>query len=156
MCLSGSKSLWGSYSMSNTIWTNGCFDILHIGHIRLFEYAKSLGNKLIVGIDSDQRVSLLKGPQRPINSQLNRKIMLEAIKYIDDVCIFNNDQELLEKLKAYSVDCIVVGSDYIDKHVIGSELVQETLFFPRIPDISTSDMINLCYRKNLDNNNLTI
>ena len=71
------------------VWTNGCFDVVHKGHIELFKYAKSLGNKLVVGIDSDFKVRIDKGLNRPFNNEQDRKIMLKAIKYIDEVIIFN-------------------------------------------------------------------
>ena len=74
-----------------TIFTNGCFDILHIGHIKLFEYASSLGDKLIVGLNSDSSIRRLKGEKRPINKQEDRKIILESIKYIDKVLIFEEE-----------------------------------------------------------------
>ena len=131
------------------VWTNGCFDILHIGHIKLFEYARSLGDQLIVGIDSDSRVSSLKGPQRPVNNQEHRKIVLEALRYIDKVCIFNDEQELSRLVQENSVDYIVIGDDYINKKVIGSELVKETIFFPKIANISTSNTIKEIKNLNL-------
>ena len=80
------------------IWTNGCYDILHVGHIALFKYAKSLGGNLIVGIDSDDRVNKLKGNGRPINNQNDRKEMLESIKFIDEVIIFNTKEEMCDLL----------------------------------------------------------
>ncbi len=125
-----------------TIWTNGCFDILHIGHIALFEYAKSLGNYLVVGIDSDSRVKQLKGSNRPINNQYNRKKILDSIKFIDKVIIFNNKEELIYNIKQNNIDTIVVGDDYIDKTVIGSDIVSNIYFFKKIINISTSNIIN--------------
>jgi len=135
--------------MSRTIWTNGCFDILHIGHIKLFEYAKSLGDKLIVGIDGDERVKLLKGSNRPINNEQNRKMLLESIKYIDSVYIFNSDDALRGLIKNNDVDTIVVGDDYRDKTVIGSEHSRATILFPKISSVSTSSILlsikaNIC------------
>jgi len=127
--------------MSN-IWTNGCFDILHIGHIRLFEYAKSLGDKLCVGIDSDNRVKHLKGNSRPINNQQDRKHMLQNIKPIDEVHIFETDNELKAFIKKLMIDTIVVGDDYKDRYVIGSELVNRVIFFPKIPNKSSSLLIS--------------
>jgi rfaE bifunctional protein nucleotidyltransferase chain/domain len=120
------------------IWTNGCYDILHIGHIRLFEFAKSLGDKLIVGIDADNRVRRSKGNNRPINSQEFRKEILQAVKFIDEVYIFHSDDELCNLIKQHNIDTIVVGSDYKDKNVIGSQFSKQTVFFPRTIDISTS------------------
>ena len=126
-------------SAMKTIWTNGCFDVLHIGHIRLFKYAKSLGNKLLVGIDSDRRVGELKGATRPINNQKIRKEFLLSIKYIDDVFIFDTTKELTEIIKDTS-DTIVVGSDYKNKEVVGS-LYAEVVFFDRIEGFSTTGII---------------
>jgi D-beta-D-heptose 7-phosphate kinase/D-beta-D-heptose 1-phosphate adenosyltransferase len=124
------------------IWTNGCFDVLHIGHIALFRYAKSLGDRLIVGIDNDNRVRLLKGSSRPINNQENRKIFLESIRYIDEVVIFGSSEELVNCIKNHKVDSIVVGDDYIDKTVIGSEYANNIVYFPKIPNLSTSAILN--------------
>ena len=124
-----------------TVWTNGCFDILHIGHIELFKYARSLGDQLIVGIDSDNRVRSLKGTSRPINNQEYRKQLLNSIKYIDNVVIFNSDTELKENIKIFHVDIIVIGDDYKDRYVIGSELVKNIIFMPKILNISTTSIL---------------
>ena len=80
--------------MSKIVWTNGCFDILHPGHIELFKIGKSLGDKLIVGLDSDKKVRNDKGQNRPINSFQDRKTILESIKYIDVVVGFDTREEL--------------------------------------------------------------
>ena len=122
------------------IWTNGCFDVLHIGHMRLFKYAKSLGDYLTVGIDSDKRVKKLKGPLRPINSEIFRKEMLLSIKWIDNVVVFDDESEL-DFLVSKLADKMVVGSDYIEKDVIGSSHC-DVLFFEKIPDFSTTRIIN--------------
>ena len=124
-----------------TIFTNGCFDILHIGHIELFKYAKSLGDKLIVGIDSDERIRQSKGKNRPINTSENRKHILSAIRYIDNVYIFNNDEELISLVVDIKPDIIVVGSDWENKNVIGSEYAKEIKFFKRITEYSTTKTI---------------
>lgn len=123
------------------IWTNGCYDVLHIGHIRLFQYAKSLGDELIVGIDSDVRVKLLKGNSRPINNQNDRKEMLESIKYIDKVYIFNDPEEMNSILLKENIDTIIVGSEYKDKKVNGSDIVKSINYFSRIGDYSTTSII---------------
>lgn len=120
------------------IWTNGCYDILHIGHIKLFEYAKSLGDNLYVGIDSDNRIKISKGPNRPINNQDQRKLMLSSIRFIDSVDIFDSDNELEALLKKYNIDIIVIGDDYKNRNVVGSSLVKSIIFFPKIPNISSS------------------
>lgn len=122
------------------IWTNGCFDILHIGHIELFKFAKSLGDQLIVGIDSDQRIKSLKGESRPINNQHDRKGFLESIKYIDKVVIFDTEDALRGCIQNLQIQAIVVGSDYADKPIIGSEYAKVKIF-PRIPNISTTNIL---------------
>jgi len=123
------------------IWTNGCFDIVHMGHIELFKYASSLG-RLYVGIDSDQRVKLLKGLGRPINEQNQRSQLLSSIKYIHKVDIFDDEKTLRSLLVDYNIDTIVVGDDYINKQVVGSDLVNNVLFFPKIPNLSTSSILD--------------
>ena len=75
-----------------TVWTNGCFDILHRGHIEMLAYAKSLGKHLVVGIDSDKKVKLDKGISRPYNTEEDRKTMLTSLKYVDEVVIFDTPQ----------------------------------------------------------------
>ena len=123
------------------VFTNGCFDILHRGHIELFKYCKSLGNKLIVGIDSDKRVKYLKGDSRPINNENDRKLMLESLIFIDEVVIFNNKLSLEILIKSLNPDIMVVGSDYRNKKVIGSEYSKKLLFFERINEYSTTKTI---------------
>lgn len=123
------------------VWVNGTFDILHIGHISLLRYAKSLGDKLIVGIDSDTRVKSLKGDLRPINTDINRVTLLESIKYVDEVHIFNTDDELVSLIKEHKPELMVIGSDYKNKNIIGSEFIKEIVYYTRIDDYSTSDMI---------------
>jgi D-beta-D-heptose 7-phosphate kinase/D-beta-D-heptose 1-phosphate adenosyltransferase len=123
-----------------TIWTNGCYDILHIGHIRLMRYAKSLGDKLIVGIDSDQRVASLKGKDRPFNKEENRKEFLLSIKYVDDVFIFDNEEEMKKLLSAQMVDIMVIGKEYENKRIVGSDLA-EVKFFDKVENYSTTNVV---------------
>lgn len=123
------------------VWVNGTFDILHIGHISLLRYAKSLGDKLIVGIDSDARVKSLKGHLRPINTEINRLTLLESIKYVDEVHIFNSDDELVSLIKEHKPELMVIGSDYKNKNIIGSEFIKEIVYYTRIGNHSTSDII---------------
>mgnify|MGYP001472692144 FL=1 len=121
------------------IWTNGCFDILHIGHIRLLKYAKSLGDQLTVGIDSDRRIQEIKGINRPINGENFRKEMLLSIRWVDNVVVFDSDQELETLIQQYS-DKMIIGSDYRNKRVIGSQY-SEVEFFNKIDDCSTTDTL---------------
>ena len=123
------------------IWTNGCFDILHRGHIELFRHAKSLGDKLIVGIDTDERVKLDKGEDRPINTLNDRIYVLNSIKYIDMVVPFNSTEELSNKIKYWSPDVMVIGSDWKGKDVIGQEYAGKVDFFDRIENYSTTDIM---------------
>lgn len=123
------------------IFVNGCFDIIHRGHIELFKYAKSLGNKLIVAIDSDQRVSQLKGKDRPFNGQDDRKFVLESIKYIDEVLIFVDEKELESLTCKYEPDIMVVGSDWNGKEIIGSQYAKQVKFFGRIGNYSTTNIL---------------
>jgi len=127
--------------MSKVIWTNGCFDILHVGHIKLFKYAKSLGDHLIVGIDSDERIRNSKGIHRPINNLQDRTEMLESIKYIDEVVWFHNDCELDNQVLLSGAEIMVVGSEYKDKKVIGSRHVQQIKFFEKIYGYSTTRIL---------------
>jgi D-glycero-beta-D-manno-heptose 1-phosphate adenylyltransferase len=123
------------------IFVNGCFDILHPGHIKMFEHARSLGTKLIVAIDSDEKVKQMKGDSRPINNQDDRKFILEAIRYIDEVIIFNSKDELQELVKTIKPAIMMVGSDYKGKEVVGSDYAKEVRFFDRVRDYSTSNII---------------
>jgi len=123
------------------VWTNGCFDILHRGHIELFRYAKSLGDELVVGIDSDEKVKLDKGKDRPINSLQDRMYMLQSIKYIDKVISFDSTKELEKTIKWYRPNIMVIGSDWKDKDVIGSFFTDKLVFFDRIEGYSTSKIL---------------
>ena len=123
------------------VFVNGCFDILHPGHISLFKYAKSLGDIVLVAIDTDARVKSLKGSSRPINSLKERMLMLESIKYIDKVVSFDSDKSLEKIVKEYSPDVMVVGSEYKDKKVIASEFAKEVKYFEKIKGCSTTKTI---------------
>jgi len=123
------------------IWVNGCFDVLHIGHISLLEYAKTLGH-VLVGVDSDERVKQLKGEDRPINSVEDRIKMLKSLKFVDDVCIFDTDIELNDILYLYQPDVIVIGDEYESKNIIGSEHAKRIDFFEKKNDISTTKILN--------------
>lgn len=126
---------------TNTVWTNGCFDVLHRGHIELFKFAKSLGEYLVVGLDTDERVRTSKGPTRPFNNIEDRIEMLSAIKYIDEIRVFDRDDELETQILLSGAKIIVVGSDYRNKNVIGKNLVDKVIFFDRIKNYSTSKIL---------------
>jgi glycerol-3-phosphate cytidylyltransferase len=94
------------------VFTNGCFDLLHIGHIHLLREAKKMGDYLIVGINSDYSVKKLKGNDRPINTETERKTILESIKYVDEVIIFEEETPI-KLLQIIKPDVHVKGGDYI-------------------------------------------
>lgn len=124
------------------IWVNGCFDVLHRGHIELLQYAKSLGNNLIVGIDTDERVRKAKGNNRPFNNLADRKFFLEAIGCVDKVVCYSTDQELEDALVKNNIDIMVIGSDWKNKPVVGKKIVKKLVFFDRIGEYSTTRILN--------------
>ena len=131
-------------SNSNTVWTNGTFDVLHAGHIELFRHARKLAGpsgRVIVGTDSDERVRELKGPTRPINNIYDRVDFLNAIKYIDGVVTFSSADELEARIKQFSPDILLVGDDYVDKPVVESQFAKKVVFFPRYGGLSSSNII---------------
>ena len=126
---------------SKIIWTNGCFDVLHRGHIELFKYAKSLGDRLYVGIDTDEKVKIDKGKDRPVNKLNDRKFLLESIKYIDKVFIFNDKEDLESLIKMSEPDIMVIGSDWKGKTVVGEQHAKNLVFFDRIEGYSTTNIL---------------
>jgi len=130
------------------IWVNGAFDILHIGHIKLLKYAAAMGY-LRVGIDTDDRIKELKGPTRPFNCFKDRKEMLESLRFVDEVVGFSSEQELIDQIKLYQPDVMIVGSDYRDKRVIGAEHSKNVRYFERIAEISTTAILS--YEKDTSN-----
>ena len=123
------------------VWVNGTFDVLHLGHISLLEYASSFGN-LRVGIDTDKRVKELKGNDRPFNSQEDRKKMLESIRFVKEVVLFDSRDELIECVKGYQPDIMVVGDDYQGEIIFGSEYAKQLIFFKKIPKYSSTKILN--------------
>jgi D-beta-D-heptose 7-phosphate kinase/D-beta-D-heptose 1-phosphate adenosyltransferase len=124
-----------------TIFVNGTFDILHRGHLEMINWAKSLGDYLIIGIDSDSRVKQLKGESRPINSVEDRKFMLLNLKSVDEVKVFDSDLELKKMIQSIKPDIMVVGSDWKEKSVIGSYYSSQLLFYDRLEQYSTTGII---------------
>ena len=111
---------------TKTIFTNGCFDVLHRGHIELFRYCKSLGD-VVVGLNSDASVRRLKGSSRPFFAVEDRQFVLESCKYVDEVVVFEEDTpyELIKQLKP---DIVVKGGDYSPEEVVGNDLAQIKIF----------------------------
>ena len=121
------------------VFTNGCFDIIHAGHIKYLRHAKSLGDILVVGLNSDASVSRIK-PKRPINPQEQRAEVLSSLDMVDYVTIFEEDTpyELIRVLKP---DVLVKGGDWEKEDIVGADIVKETLSLPYIEGVSTSEII---------------
>ncbi|PSM51716.1 D,D-heptose 1-phosphate adenosyltransferase / D,D-heptose 7-phosphate kinase [Campylobacter blaseri] len=113
-----------SSSNKKIVFTNGCFDILHAGHVKYLKTAKSFGDILVVGLNSDNSVKILKGKERPINSELDRAVLLSALSFVDYVVIFN-EQTPYDLIKYLKPNVLVKGGDYEGKEVVGSDLVDE-------------------------------
>ena len=127
------------------VFTNGCFDILHVGHIRYMQEAAELGDILVVGLNSDDSVRRLKGPERPINNQNDRAEMLAALEFVDYVAVFDDDTpyELIKKIQP---DVLVKGGDYNPDNVVGKDIVEarggELRLLNFVEGKSTTNIIN--------------
>lgn len=122
------------------IFTNGCFDLIHSGHIKYLENAKEFGDILIVGLNSDQSVKLLKGNNRPINSENDRAYILAALEAVDYVVIFD-DETPYELIKIIKPHTLVKGGDYVNKKVVGQDIVEELKIVDFVPNQSTTETI---------------
>ncbi|HMG16553.1 MAG TPA: D-glycero-beta-D-manno-heptose 1-phosphate adenylyltransferase [Saprospiraceae bacterium] len=126
------------------VFTNGCFDILHIGHIQYLQEAKSLGDKLVVGINSDSSVKRLKGEDRPINNETDRAMVMAALGVVDGVIIFDEDTPL-QLITELNPDILVKGGDWPLDKIVGAEYVinngGEVFSLPFISGYSTSNII---------------
>ena len=133
------------HNKKKIVFTNGCFDILHIGHIRYLEEAAKLGDLLVVGINSDASVKHLKGEGRPINSERDRVELLSALGFVDYVLIFEQDTPL-ELIKMIQPDVLVKGGDYSNEYVVGTNEVEarggKLVLLPFVDGKSTTNIIN--------------
>jgi D-beta-D-heptose 7-phosphate kinase/D-beta-D-heptose 1-phosphate adenosyltransferase len=120
---------------------NGTFDILHRGHIELLNFARSRGDSLMVAIDTDRRVKELKGTDRPINNQEDRKFHLSNLKAVDAVCFFDSKEELIELMKHWKPDVYVKGSDWAGKGSTAQQYSKEVIYYDRVGDYSTTNII---------------
>lgn len=121
---------------------NGTFDIIHRGHIELLNYAKSLGSFLLVAIDTDRRVTELKGSDRPINNQHDRMFMLGNLQAVDSVRLFDSREELIDIMKEYKPDVYVKGSDWKrDKGSTAEQYCKRVIYYDRVGDYSTTKTI---------------
>ena len=125
-----------------TVMVNGTFDVLHPGHIALLNTARSYGDWLVVAIDTDRRVKELKGEQRPINNQTDRKIMLSNLKAVDFVVFFDSTEELIKLMKLYKPEVYVKGSDWKhDKGSTAEQYCKRVIYYDRVGDYSTTNTI---------------
>jgi rfaE bifunctional protein nucleotidyltransferase chain/domain len=123
------------------VFVTGTFDLLHKGHVYFLNYAKSLGDFLIVAIDSDQRVRDRKGPSRPINSIDERLTLVQNLKAVDIAIEFSTDDELIEIVRRYSPHITVLGSDWLGGNIVGSEYMNKIVFLERLDNVSTTNKI---------------
>ena len=106
------------------VFTNGCFDILHAGHVSVLEFSRSKGDALVVGLNSDASVKRLKGPSRPVNTQADRALVLAALQAVDAVCVFEEDTPY-ELIKLVQPDVLVKGGDYKPSEIVGREFAKK-------------------------------
>ena len=124
------------------IWINGCFDVLHHGHFQLIAHAKSLGDKLTIGIDSDRRVKESKGNDRPFHTEKQRIYNLLQIDGVTDIVVFDSDKELSNLIKKYQPDIFVIGEEYRDKGIIGRKHAKKIEYFPKVEGFSTTGLLD--------------
>ncbi|ASJ22389.1 D-glycero-beta-D-manno-heptose 1-phosphate adenylyltransferase [Brachyspira hampsonii] len=122
------------------VFTNGCFDILHRGHVEYLQKARELGDLLILGLNSDDSVKRLKGNDRPINNEIDRAIVLSALECINYISIFDEDTPL-ELIKIVRPDILVKGGDYKIENVVGREYSKETVLIDFVDGYSTTNII---------------
>ena len=125
---------------------NGTFDLLHRGHLELLNYAKSLGDQLLVAIDTDRRVKELKGPSRPVNNQDDRKFFLYNLRPVDIVMTFDSEQDLIDIIKEYKPDIMVKGSDYKGQPIVGSQYCKDIVFYDRTEHSTTKTIQDIISR----------
>lgn len=126
------------------VFTNGCFDIIHKGHVTYLNEAKSLGDHLIVGINSDDSVKRLKGKDRPVNNEYDRAFVLDNLKSVDDVLIFNEDTPY-HIIKEIIPDLLVKGGDWKEEDIVGSDIVKmnggKVISLQFVNDYSTTNIL---------------
>lgn len=123
------------------VMVNGTFDILHRGHLEMLRFARQQGNFLLVAIDTDRRVQELKGTERPINNQEDRKFHLMCLEFVNEVQFFDSKEELIEIMKSYKPDVYVKGSDWKKDKSTAHNYSKEVIYYDRIGDYSTTKII---------------
>ncbi|MBK8290224.1 MAG: D-glycero-beta-D-manno-heptose 1-phosphate adenylyltransferase [Flammeovirgaceae bacterium] len=126
------------------VFTNGCFDLIHLGHVDYLEKARLLGDKLVLGLNTDDSVSRFKGPERPLQDQSSRARVLAAMQFVDLVVFFNEDTPL-ELISGLLRNILVKGSDYLTENIVGADVVKraggvvKTIDF--VPGYSTTRIV---------------
>ncbi|GIV54943.1 MAG: cytidylyltransferase [Candidatus Kapaibacterium sp.] len=132
------------------VFTNGCFDILHRGHVELLAAARRLGDVLVVGLNSDDSVRRLKGPHRPINPEADRATVLDAVRWVDFVTIFEEDTPVV-LIEALQPDVLVKGGDYTEERIVGADVVRRrggnVVIVPLLAGRSTSAVVEQIRRQ---------
>lgn len=123
------------------VFTNGCFDILHLGHVKYLEQAKKMGDILVIGVNSDNSVKKLKGDNRPINSEYDRAYLLNSLKSVDYTIVFNEETPY-ELIKIIEPDILVKGGDYKVQDIVGNDIAKSTVVIDYIEGKSTTSIIN--------------
>lgn len=138
-----------NFRKKKIVFTNGCFDIIHAGHVEYLKHARGLGDRLVVGLNSDNSVSLLKGPNRPINKFEDRALVLKSIRYVDEVIGFSEPTpiELITRVKP---DVLIKGGDYKPEEIVGYEFVTsyggQVVSGLMIENKSTTDIITRIHK----------
>lgn len=133
------------------VFTNGCFDILHLGHVDYLEKARQLGDKLVLGLNTDASISRIKGPSRPLQDEMSRARVMASLLFVDAVVFFDEDTPL-ELIKAVQPDILVKGDDYTIENIVGQDVVTarggEVKTVPLVKGYSTTNVV-----KKIENQN---
>ena len=129
------------------VFTNGCFDLMHLGHVTYLQKAKKGNRVLIVGLNSDKSISNIKGPSRPICPQNSRAAVLSALTCVDFVVLFNEETPL-RIIKAIKPDILIKGADYKGKEIVGSNIAKKIEIIPFVKGFSTSHIIDRILKSN--------